>query len=242
MRIQTEQDKRTLEEVTPGERGITPQAGNENGPVKWRPVDIGLAPGAKVMVRRVIPFGGPAEFNLWGYELSLRKADAAQIQVATGVGREQHIQTRRRRIGMAQHVPDGETLRRMGADRAREAAEHGGVPGYASYDTQETKLVLVGNPSYGKTTLFDALTGFNRYVDDWPGMTMEKKGGRAQVEGKSVTVVDLSDIHSFPPYSMEEIVVRDFIMGERPDAIIDIIDATNIECGLYLTAQLLELG
>ena len=102
-------------------------------------------------------------------------------------------------------------------------------------------FALVGNQNCGKTTLFNALTGSNQYVGNWPGVTVEKKEGRAQVEGKSVTVVDLPGIYSLSPYSMEEIVARDFIVGERPDAIIDIIDATNIERNLYLTLQLMEL-
>ena len=241
MRTQTEQNERTLEEVAPGERGVILQVGNENGPVKRRLVDMGLTPGTEVTVRKVAPFGDPVELNLRGYELSLRKADAAQIRVATGAEGERRAQTRRRRIGMVQHIPDEETLRRMDADHAHEAAEHGGVPDYASHDTREMKLALVGNPNCGKTTLFNALTGSNQYVGNWPGVTVEKKEGRAQVEGKSVTVVDLPGIYSLSPYSMEEIVARDFIVGERPDAIIDIIDATNIERNLYLTAQLLEL-
>ena len=103
------------------------------------------------------------------------------------------------------------------------------------------KLALVGNPNCGKTTLFNALTGSNQYVGNWPGVTVEKKEGRASVDGKAVTVVDLPGIYSLSPYSMEEIVARDFIVGEHPDAIIDIVDATNIERNLYLTAQLLEL-
>ena len=241
MRTQTEQNERTLEEVAPGERGVILQVGNENGPVKRRLVDMGLTPCTEVTVRKVAPFGDPVELNLRGYELSLRKADAAQIRVATGAEGERRAQTRRRRIGMVQHIPDEETLRRMDADHAHEAAEHGGVPDYASHDTREMKLALVGNPNCGKTTLFNALTGSNQYVGNWPGVTVEKKEGRAQVEGKSVTVVDLPGIYSLSPYSMEEIVARDFIVGERPDAIIDIIDATNIERNLYLTAQLLEL-
>ena len=241
MRTQTEQNERTLEEVAPGERGVILQVGNENGPVKRRLVDMGLTPGTEVTVRKVAPFGDPVELNLRGYELSLRKADAAQIRVATGAEGERRAQTRRRRIGMVQHIPDEETLRRMDADHAHEAAEHGGVPDYASHDTREMKLALVGNPNCGKTTLFNALTGSNQYVGNWPGVTVEKKEGRAQVEGKSVTVVDLPGIYSLSPYSMEEIVARDFIVGERPDAIIDIIDATNIERNLYLTLQLMEM-
>ena len=109
MRTQTEQNERTLEEVAPGERGVILQVGNENGPVKRRLVDMGLTPCTEVTVRKVAPFGDPVELNLRGYELSLRKADAAQIRVATGAEGERRAQTRRRRIGMVQHIPDEET-------------------------------------------------------------------------------------------------------------------------------------
>ena len=238
---QKKHQPRTLEEIQPGERGTILRVGNENGPVKRRLVDMGLTPGTVVTVRKIAPFGDPVELNLRGYELSLRKADAAQILIATGEEGEKKARARKQRIGMVQHVPDEETLRRMDADHAHEAAEHGGIPDYASHDTREMKLALVGNPNCGKTTLFNALTGSNQYVGNWPGVTVEKKEGRAEVDGKPVTVVDLPGIYSLSPYSMEEIVARDFIVGERPDAIIDIIDATNIERNLYLTVQLLEL-
>ena len=239
--MRNEKEKRTLEDLAPGERGIILRVGSDKGAVKRRLVDMGLTPGTEVMVRKVAPFGDPIEVNLRGYELSLRKEDAAQIKVATGAEGEQRARQRRARIGMVQHIPDEETLRRMDADHAHEEAEHGGEPDYASHDTREMKLALVGNPNCGKTTLFNALTGSNQYVGNWPGVTVEKKEGRAEVDGKSVTVVDLPGIYSLSPYSMEEIVARDFIVGEHPDAIIDIIDATNIERNLYLTAQLLEL-
>ena len=100
------------------------------------------------------------------------------------------------------------------------------------------KIALVGNPNSGKTTLFNALTGSNQYVGNWPGVTVEKKEGKAKIDGKSVTIVDLPGIYSLSPYSMEEIIARDFIIKEMPDAIINIIDATNIERNLYLTVQL----
>ena len=241
MSTQEKREEMTLEELAPGESGVILQVGNENGPVKRRLVDMGLTPGTEVTVRKLAPFGDPLELNLRGYELSLRKADAAQIRMAVGAEAERRSRVRRQRIGMVQHIPDEETLRRMDADHAHEAAEHGGTPDYASHDTREMKLALVGNPNCGKTTLFNALTGSNQYVGNWPGVTVEKKEGRAEVDGKPVTVVDLPGIYSLSPYSMEEIVARDFIVGEHPDAIIDILDATNIERNLYLTAQLLEL-
>ena len=240
-KTKTEQKQGTLEALKPGERGVILRVGNERGPVKRRLVDMGLTPGTEVMVRKIAPFGDPIEVNLRGYELSLRREDARQITMATGEEAKAASLIRRKRSGMVQHIPDEEPLRRMSADHAHEAAEHGGEPDYASHDTREMKLALVGNPNCGKTTLFNALTGSNQYVGNWPGVTVEKKEGKATVDGKPVTVVDLPGIYSLSPYSMEEIVARDFIVGEHPDAIIDIIDATNIERNLYLTAQLLEL-
>ena len=120
MRTQTEQNERTLEEVAPGERGVILQVGNENGPVKRRLVDMGLTPGTEVTVRKVAPFGDPVELNLRGYELSLRKADAAQIRVATGAEGERRAQTRRRgwsRRRSRSPSPSGRSSRRSSAVR-----------------------------------------------------------------------------------------------------------------------------
>ena len=241
MKTEEKQKQGSLEGLAPGERGVILRVGNERGPVKRRLVDMGLTPGTEVLVRKIAPFGDPIEVNLRGYELSLRREDARQIAIATGEEAEAARLIRRKRAGMVQHVPDEETLRRMSAAHDHEQQVHGGTPDYASHDTREMKLALVGNPNCGKTTLFNALTGSNQYVGNWPGVTVEKKEGRASVDGKDVTVVDLPGIYSLSPYSMEEIVARDFGVGEHPDAIIDIVDATNIERNLYLTAQLLEL-
>ena len=231
----------TLEGLQPGQTGVILRVGNEKGPVKRRLVDMGLTPGTQVTVRKIAPFGDPIEVNLRGYELSLRKEDARQILLDTEPAAQREASAQRRRVGMVQHVPDEETLRRMSEAHAHEAAEHGGTPDYADHDTREIKMALVGNPNCGKTTLFNALTGSNQYVGNWPGVTVEKKEGKARIDGRDVTVVDLPGIYSLSPYSMEEIVARDFIVGEHPDAIIDIVDATNIERNLYLTVQLLEL-
>lgn len=103
------------------------------------------------------------------------------------------------------------------------------------------RVALVGNPNCGKTTLFNALTGANQYVGNWPGVTVEKKSGKLKAD-KSIEIVDLPGIYSLSPYTLEEVIVRDFLINERPDAILNIIDGTNLERNLYLTTQLLEMG
>ena len=103
------------------------------------------------------------------------------------------------------------------------------------------KIALAGNPNTGKTTLFNALTGTNQYVGNWPGVTVEKKEGGLKGH-KDVTVVDLPGIYSLSPYTLEEVVARNYLIQERPDAILNIIDGTNLERNLYLTTQLMELG
>ncbi|MGM9607782.1 MAG: ferrous iron transport protein B [Oscillospiraceae bacterium] len=231
----------TLEQLAPGQSGIILSVGHESGPVKRRLVDMGLTPGTLITVRKIAPFGDPIEVNLRGYELSLRKEDAKQIAICPPEEAPEPETSRSSKHGMVQRIPDEETLRRMAAAHAHEKKEHSHPASYESHDIREMKLALVGNPNCGKTTLFNALTGSNQYVGNWPGVTVEKKEGRAETEGRKVTIVDLPGIYSLSPYSMEEIVARDFIIGGHPDAIINIVDATNIERNLYLTIQLLEL-
>ena len=241
MTTETTTKPATLVDLAPKESGIIESVGGTSGAVKRRLVDMGLTPGTAISVRKIAPFGDPIEVNIRGYELSLRKDDAALITLCPP-GKQPvqrpHIHTKH---GVARRELDEDTINRMEAAHAHTLAAHGGTPDYASHDTREMKLALVGNPNCGKTTLFNALTGSNQYVGNWPGVTVEKKEGTAHVDGRAVTVVDLPGIYSLSPYSMEEIVARDFIVKEHPDAIIDIIDATNIERNLYLTVQLLEL-
>ena len=103
------------------------------------------------------------------------------------------------------------------------------------------KIALAGNPNCGKTTMFNDLTGSNQYVGNWPGVTVEKKEGRLKGT-EDVTLQDLPGIYSLSPYTLEEVVARSYLVNEKPDAILNIIDATNIERNLYLTTQLAELG
>lgn len=109
----------------------------------------------------------------------------------------------------------------------------------------EVRAALAGNPNCGKTTMFNALTGANQYVGNWPGVTVEKKEGKVKSKkskGTQITVTDLPGVYSLSPYTLEEVVSRDYILKEDPDVIINLVDATNIERNLYLTTQLTETG
>ena len=228
-------EEKTLEDLAPGQSGTILSIGNKAGTVKRRLVDMGLTPGTEVKVTKIAPLGDPIEVTLRGYELSLRKEDAGQIVMGQprprGTGAARAAMTRR----------DPETARRQLKAHEHELEAHGGRYDPAAHDKRQMRVALAGNPNCGKTTLFNALTGSNQYVGNWPGVTVEKKEGETHIGDRTVTVVDLPGIYSLSPYSMEEIVARDFIIGEGPDCIIDIVDATNLERNLYLTVQLLEL-
>ncbi len=240
--------QRTLNDLTPGQSGEILSVGNQSGAVKRRLVDMGLTPGTVVKVNKIAPLGDPIEVGLRGYELSLRKGDAAQIQMAEPGRSRQALGC----VGctgggcaacaaMTRRSPDPERVRRQIRDHVHELEEHRRSYDPSAHDSRTIRVALAGNPNCGKTTVFNALTGSNQYVGNWPGVTVEKKEGSARLEDKEITVVDLPGIYSLSPYSMEEIVARNFIINEAPDCVIDIVDATNIERNLYLTAQLLEL-
>ena len=228
-----ESQARTLQELSPGESGMIVSVGNQSGAVKRRLVDMGLTPGTVVKVTKIAPLGDPLEVSLRGYELSLRKEDAGQIQIGPVQARPQ--------AASKPGAPDPERDRRQLRDHVHELEHHEKPYDHNAHDTRTMKVALAGNPNCGKTTLFNALTGSTQYVGNWPGVTVEKKEGTAHLGDRAITVVDLPGIYSLSPYSMEEIVARDFIIGEGPDAVIDIVDATNLERNLYLTVQLLEL-
>ena len=240
--------QRTLNDLAPGQSGEILSVGNQSGAVKRRLVDMVLTPGKVGKVNTIDPLGDPIEVGLRGYELSLRKGDAAQIQMAEPGRSRQALGC----VGctgggcaacaaMTRRSPDPERVRRQIRDHVHELEEHRRSYDPSAHDSRTIRVALAGNPNCGKTTVFNALTGSNQYVGNWPGVTVEKKEGSARLEDKEITVVDLPGIYSLSPYSMEEIVARNFIINEAPDCVIDIVDATNIERNLYLTAQLLEL-
>ena len=204
------QTPRTLQDLRPGEEGVILSVGNQSGAVKRRLVDMGLTPGTQVKVTKIAPLGDPLEVSLRGYELSLRKDDAAQITMG---------QPRRKpapaRPAMPRHS-DPERDRRQLQDHVHELEHHGKNYDHTAHDSRPMRVALAGNPNCGKTTLFNALTGSNQYVGNWPGVTVEKKEGTAHLGDRELTVVDLPGIYSLSPYSMEEIVARDFIIGEKP--------------------------
>ena len=115
------------------------------------------------------------------------------------------------------------------------------MKGSGKGEDMSIKIALAGNPNCGKTTLFNNLTGSNQYVGNWPGVTVEKKEGRL-VGNKDVIIQDLPGIYSLSPYTLEEVVTRNYLVQEKPDVILNIIDGTNLERNLYLTTQLTELG
>ena len=191
-------------------------------------LDMGLTPDTIVTLIKKAPLGDPLEIFIRGYELTLRKEDAAKIEcekaAAPRVGKTAYEPHR-----MIQHPHVGEFCEHKPTDRPL-------IP-----ESTPIVFALAGNQNCGKTTLFNQLTGSNQHVGNFPGVTVDSKSGKIRGH-EDATVVDLPGIYSLSPYTNEEIVSRDFILKGKPDGIINIVDATNIERNLYLTMQLIELG
>lgn len=194
-------------------------------------LDMGLTPGTEVTMMKHAPMGDPLEIRLRDYELTLRRADAARIELtdihdAHNTPRENPTAVH----GMA-HPALGESS---------ESVFHPRPSGRTIAEGQSVTFALAGNQNCGKTTLFNQLTGSNQHVGNFPGVTVDRKDGR--IKGfPQATIIDLPGIYSLSPYTSEEVVSRQFILDEHPNAIINIVDATNIERNLYLTMQLMEL-
>ena len=219
----------TICDLEIGQSAVISAVGGE-GALRQHFLDMGLIPGIEVTLIKYAPMGDPMELMVSGYSLTLRLADAAQIDI-TNVhehpgGRGEVLEP----IQPSKDIPHpgiGEEGR--GRERDRDVSE------------DHIVFALAGNQNCGKTTLFNQLTGSNQHVGNFPGVTVDRKSG--MIKGYPGTeVVDLPGIYSISPYTSEEIVSRQFILEEKPSAIINIIDATNIERNLYLTMQLLELN
>ena len=217
----------TLKELKIGESAVIDAVGGA-GALRQHFLDMGLIPGEKVTLVKFAPMGDPMELQIHGYELTLRLDDAAQIKITPAAAAPAAAPARRENK-MVEHPGLGE-----GGRYHTKQGEHPLPEG------KTLTFALAGNQNCGKTTLFNQLTGSNQHVGNFPGVTVDRKSGAIK-EHPETEVTDLPGIYSMSPYSSEEIVTRQFIIGEKPTGIINIVDATNIERNLYLTMQLMEL-
>ena len=217
----------TLKEIKTGETVRVETLGG-NGALRQHFLDMGLIPGTEVTLVKFAPMGDPMELRVRGYELTLRLDDAAQIEVSK-LDEPAQAKKHSRKKKHSEHPGLGEG--------GRFHAKDDGTP---LPEGEVMRFALVGNQNCGKTTLFNRLTGSKQHVGNFPGVTVDRKDGA--IKGHPDTLItDLPGIYSMSPYSSEEIVSRNFVIDEKPHAIINILDVTNIERNLYLTMQLLEL-
>ena len=217
----------TLKEIKEGQSARVLTVGG-GGSLRQHFLDMGVIPGTDVKVVKFAPMGDPVEICLHGYELTLRLDDADKIEVEPIA--EQTREKARAQKPESEHLGLGE-----------EGRFHPKGSGDPLPDGTTLTFALVGNQNSGKTTLFNQLTGSKQHVGNFPGVTVDRKDGA--ILGKANTLItDLPGIYSMSPYSSEELVSRDFVLGEKPKGIINIVDVTNIERNLYLTMQLLEMG
>ena len=217
----------TLKDLNIGETAVVGTVGGE-GALRQHFLDMGLIPGEEVTLVKFAPMGDPMELSIHGYELTLRLDDAARIGVTLAKA----------------------PAAKKAAEESEKPVEHPGLGEGGRYHTKKGEnplpddttltFALAGNQNCGKTTLFNQLTGSNQHVGNFPGVTVDRKSGAIR-NNPNTEVTDLPGIYSMSPYTSEEIVTRQFIIGEKPTGIINIVDATNIERNLYLTMQLMEL-
>ncbi|MCR5671401.1 MAG: ferrous iron transport protein B [Butyrivibrio sp.] len=216
-----------LRELSLGQSAVIKTVGGE-GALRQHFLDMGVIPGAEVTVVKYAPLGDPIELQIHGYELTLRLSDAEKIEV-TPIKEKKQESGRITKIDSSEHPGLGED------GKYHDKKEEKSLP-----DGAILTFALVGNQNCGKTTLFNQLTGANQHVGNFPGVTVDRKDGPI-TDYPETLVTDLPGIYSMSPYSSEEIVSRNFVLEEKPTAIINIVDAMNIERNLYLTMQLLEM-
>ena len=217
-----------LNSLMPGQSARITAVGGE-GALRQHFLDMGVIPGAEVTVIKLAPMGDPMELRIHGYELTLRLAEAEKIVIepvesAAAAGEKKAGRKKTEHPGLGEE------------GRFHEKGSGDPLP-----EGTTLTFALVGNQNSGKTTLFNQLTGANQHVGNFPGVTVDRKDG--VIRGHENTLItDLPGIYSMSPYSSEELVSRNFVLDEKPKAIINIVDATNIQRNLYLTMQLLEMG
>lgn len=230
----------TLRELTKGQSATILGVGGE-GALRQHFLDMGMIPGTQVTLQKYAPLGDPMELRIHGYELTLRLADAEQIEVTVSPDASSSTST------------EHQLSETFSPVEVCSALEHPGFGEEGRYHVEDTfhpissarkgrlSFALVGNQNCGKTTLFNQLTGSKQHVGNFPGVTIDRKDGL--IKGHPDTIVtDLPGIYSLSPYTSEEVISRKFILESQLSGIINIVDATNIERNLYLTMQLMELG
>ena len=217
-----------LNELKPGQSALIETVGGE-GALRQHFLDMGVIPGTRVTLIKLAPMGDPMELRIHGYELTLRLADAGQIGITLLENSAEDASPKKDRPS-PEHPGLGE-----------EGRFHPKGTGNPLPEGTKLTFALVGNQNCGKTTLFNQLTGSSQHVGNFPGVTVDRKDG--MIRGHADTLItDLPGIYSMSPYSSEELVSRSFVLDQHPKALINIVDATNIERNLYLTMQLLEMN
>lgn len=218
----------TLAELPAGKSAVISSIECEDKALRSHIMNMGITPGVRITMVKKAPLGDPLEINVRGYELTLRKNDAAKINI-TDAGKFCPLPPKSQDFSNIEHSKIGES------------STYQNKKDSPDYPERPLRLALVGNQNCGKTTLFNKLTGANQHVGNFPGVTIDRTDGIVK-NHPEVTITDLPGIYSLSPYSKEEIVSRNFILNEKPDAIINIVDAGNIERNLFLTMQLIELN
>lgn len=216
-----------LDNLAIGKSAVIVSVGG-TGALRQHFLDMGLIQGVEVTMVKYAPMGDPIEIKIHDYELTLRKEDAQKIEIKEVIKKEE-LKNENIVFKNKNHPGYGES-------------SYDKINNHQIYHESDLlTFALVGNQNCGKTTLFNQLTGSNQHVGNFPGVTVDRKDG--VIKGyKNTLITDLPGIYSMSPYSSEEIVTRNFLLKEKPKAIINIVDATNIERNLYLTMQLLELN
>ncbi len=219
----------TLNELDINEKALITEVGG-SGALRQHFLDMGIIPGAKIQLVKYAPMGDPIEFRIHHYELTLRKDDAKHIVISRETAVTDEEIEEEKQTKKIEHPGLGEPGR-----------FHEKKNEHPLSDDHILTFALAGNQNCGKTTLFNKLTGSNQHVGNFPGVTVDRKSGSILGYPKT-NITDLPGIYSMSPYTNEEIVTREFIIKEKPDCIINIVDATSIERSLYLTLQLMSLG